>query len=177
MSLPTDRTMFQNAWVVDDLESEMRRWVDKLGVGPFFVAEHDENITGILYRGEPSELSMKVALAQAGPLQIELIEPTTPKPCAYRDTVKPGETKFHHMCMWTHDIDADTKYFEDNGYPTANIGSAGLAKFAYYDTNSLIGCMIEVVEYKPEIDTMFKAIAAAGHSWDGKKPIRTMNDL
>lgn len=177
MNRPTDRTVFQNAWVVDDLDAAMRRWVDEMGVGPFFVAEHGPLLTEIKYRGEPSELSMKVAIAQAGPVQIELIEPTTDKPCAYRDGVPPGTTGFHHMCVWTLDIDADTRYFEQLGYPAANIGKSGPTWFAYYDTRPLMGCMLEVVEQKPAVQALFGRIAKAGADWDGQKPVRTMADL
>ena len=72
MTLPTDRNVFQNAWVCDDLEAEMKKWTEQMKVGPWFVAEHDENITDVIYRGEPAELSMRVGLAQAGDVQIEL---------------------------------------------------------------------------------------------------------
>jgi len=177
MNLPTDRNVFQNAWVVDDLDAAMKKWVDEMGVGPFFVAEHGARFTEVTYRGKPSELYMTVALAQAGPVQIELIQPTTDKPCAYRDSVPPGVTGFHHMCVWTHDIDADSRYFEKLGYPTANRGTAGIAQFAYYDTRPLMGCMLEVVEHKPEVKALFDRIARACADWDGQRPVRTMADL
>ncbi len=177
MLLPTDRTIFQNAWVVDDIDAEMKKWVDQMKVGPFFVTEHDENITNVTYRGEPSDLSMIVGIAQAGNVQIELIQPTTDKPCAYRDTVKPGTTGFHHMCVWTHDIDADTAYFEGLGYPAANLAQAGDLRFGYYDTNPLMNCMIEVLEVNEGAKAMFDRIAEIGNNWDGKKPVRTNADL
>ncbi|MGI9623437.1 MAG: VOC family protein [Acidimicrobiales bacterium] len=175
--LPTDRTIFQNAWVVDDAEATAMRWVDEFGVGPFYFAEHSENLTDVLYRGEPSELSMIVALSQAGPVQIELIQPTTDKPCAYRDSVEPGTVGFHHMCVWTHDIDADTEYFEQLGYPTANIGDAGHVRFAYYDTRPLMGCMLEVVEHRPSIAEHFEQIAEAAKHWDGSRPLRSRGEF
>lgn len=177
MKLPTDRNVFQNAWVVDDLDAAMKKWVDEMGIGPFFVAEHGAQFTDLMYRGEPSELYMTVALAQAGPVQIELIQPTTDKPCAYRDSVPAGATGFHHMCVWTKDIEADTRYFEGLGYAAANIGKAGFARFAYYDTRPLMGCMLEVVEHKPQIEALFGRIAEVCAGWDGKRPVRTMADL
>jgi hypothetical protein len=177
MKLPTDRTVFQNAWVVDDLDAAMKKWVDEMGVGPFFVTEHGSQFTDVTYRGRPSELYMTVALAQAGPVQIELIQPTTDRPCAYRDSVPPGVTGFHHLCVWTLDIEADSRYFESLGYPTANSGKASVARFAYYDTRPLMGCMLEVVEQKPEVEALFGRIARACAAWDGRRPVRTMADL
>lgn len=175
--LPTDRTVFQNAWVVDDAEAAAMRWAGEMGVGPFFFTEYTDHFSDVTYRGEPSELSMIVGLAQAGPVQIELIQPTTDKPCAYRDSVEPGTVGFHHMCVWTHDIEADTEYFEQLGYPAANTGDAGIVRFAYYDTRPLMGCMLEVVEHGPAIAEYFRLIADAGAAWDGTRPIRSRDDL
>jgi hypothetical protein len=175
---PTDRTFFQNAWVVDDLEAAMKKWSDEMNIGPFFVAEHGPNMSGTLYRGNPSELSMRVALSQAGPMQVELIQPTTSKPCAYRDTVKAGSgIGFHHMCAWTHDIEADTDYFAKLGYPAANKSSIGDTHFAYYDTTPVMNCMLEVVSYSEQTDMVFKRIAEIANAWDGKEAVRTMDQL
>jgi hypothetical protein len=168
---PTDRAIFQNAWVVDDYEAACMKWVNEMGVGPFYVSEYTDQISGVTYRGEPAELSMYVGIAQAGNVQIEIIQPTVAR-CAYRDSVPAGTDAFHHMCVWTHDIDADTEYFENLGYPTANRGSAGDIHFAYYDTRPLMGCMWEVVNPSAVITERFAMIARAAEGWDGKDPIR-----
>ena len=142
-----------------------------MGVGPFFVTEYTNQFSDVFYRGRASELSMIVALAQAGPLQIELIQPTIDQ-CAYRDSVAPGSIGFHHMCVWTHDFEADTEYFEALGYEVANSGRAGNIQFAYYDTRPLLDCMLEVVTKNDQIVERFDNIAAAAINWDGKDPIR-----
>ena len=142
-----------------------------MGVGPFFITEYTNQFSDVYYRGEPSELSMIVALAQAGPVQIELIQPTVER-CAYRDSVSPGTVALHHMCVWTHDIEADTEYFAGLGYVAANMGRAGDIRFAYYDTRPLLGCMLEVVTKTPGIVEIFAGITAASVDWDGKDPIR-----
>ncbi len=83
---------------------------------------------------------------------------------------------FHHMCVWTHDIDADTAYFESLGYPAATMGRSG-SRFAYYDTRPLLGCMLEVVEHSERIEAMFNAVAAASVDWDGTDPIRPISEV
>jgi hypothetical protein len=87
--------LVQNAWVVPRLEDAIPGWV-ALGVGPFFVLERA--YPQALYRGTPVPLSFRAALAQAGDIQIELIEQTSDGPSAYRDMVPAGATGFHHMC-------------------------------------------------------------------------------
>ena len=173
MDKPTDRTVFQNAWVVEDIESACMKWVNEMGVGPFFLNNYlPGTFDEVTYRGEPSDLSMKVAIAQAGPIQIELIEPATEK-CAYRDSVPKGTAMgFHHMCVWTLDFEADKAYFANLGYEAANIGKIRDMNFAYFDTRPLMGCMLEVITKNERIEARMKMIAETAVNWDGKDPIR-----
>ena len=172
MDKPLDRTIFQNAWVVPDIESACMKWVDELGIGPFFLTDYKPGtFESITYRGEQSDLSMKVAIAQAGNVQIELIEPLTEQ-CAYHDSVPKGQMGFHHMCVWTLDFEADLTYMESLGYTAANTGKVGHIDFAYFDTRPLMGCMLEVVTKNEGTVARFAEIAAAAENWDGKDPIR-----
>lgn len=173
MDKPTDRTIFQNAWVVNDVEAACMKWVNEMGVGPFFLTEYKPGtFDSITYHGKIADLSMKVALAQAGNVQIELIEPLTEQ-CAYRDSVPAGSEGFHHMCVWTHDFEADKQYFAGLGYEAANTGKIRDVDFAYFDTRPLMGCMLEVVTHNPATVERFGMIAEVGNNWDGKDPIRT----
>ena len=172
MSLPTQRRIIQNAWVVPNLEQACLKWVEEMGVGPFFVSEFDMDVFSFIeYRGEPSELCLKVAVAHAGNLQIELIESKTPK-SAYRDVVAEGCGGFHHMCVSTEDFEADRKYFEALGYTAATMGRISDLEFAYYDTRALLGCMFEVVTRTQSFEERYQEIANSCENWDGENPIR-----
>lgn len=174
MILPTDKTVFQNAWVVPDLDAAMKHWVDLCNVGPFFILDHSSDIEDVVYRGEPGKLRMMMAIAQAGPVQIELIQPLDDTDNCYRDHVAPGQSGFHHVCTWTHNFKADTEYYEGLGFPTANSGRVGDVGFAYYDTRPALNCMMEVMEFSPMVEGMFKFIADASVDWDGTNPVRNL---
>jgi len=173
--LPTDRTVFQNAWVVPDLSAAIKHWTEVMKVGPFFVLEHSNTIINVRHRGVPGSIAMTIGIAQAGPVQIELIEVHGDGPNCYRDIYAPGQGGFHHMCVWTHDIDKDNAYFSDNGFAIATEGQveSGL-RFAYYDTFATLGGMIEVMEKTPEAEGMFELIRAASVDWDGSDPMRKL---
>jgi hypothetical protein len=175
MFLPTGRVVFQNAWVVDDVEATALNWVNTFNIGPFFVSEYSsDSLVDTTYRGQPATMHMLVGLAQAGPVQIELIQPLGDGPSAYRDTVKPGENKFHHMCVWTDNLDADLAYYAGRGCPTAATGRVlDSARFAYVDSHAKLNCMIEILEHDDAIAALFKVIADTCASWDGKNPIRS----
>tara|TARA_A100001037_G_C15050469_1_gene589863 strand:- start:222 stop:746 length:525 start_codon:yes stop_codon:yes gene_type:complete len=167
---PTDRTIFQNAWVVDDWEAICQKWVREIGVGPFYVGDFEIRVD---YQGSPQNLSMFVAIAQAGPIQIEIIQPKN-EICVYRDTVPSGTIGLHHACVWTDDIDADTEYFESIGYTTATKGQIGDIEFAYYDMRPLMGCMLEVATRSKTLLDQANLIKNSSINWDGKDPIREL---
>lgn len=177
MDRPTDRTVYQNAWVVPDLDEAMHKWVSELGVGPFFVTEYGSQFANLTYRGRPAEISMRIGVSQAGPVQIELIQPTSDDPSAYRDVYAAGTGGFHHMCVYSDDMAADTAYFERLGYPAVTAGEVGPIRFAYFDTRPLMGCMWEVVERVPGADDRRARLQAICASWDGKDPIRKSREL
>ena len=65
MQQPTDRTVFQNAWVVPDVERACWQWVSDMGVGPFFVTEYRDVFEDMTYRGEPAQLDIERCRIQA----------------------------------------------------------------------------------------------------------------
>ena len=74
----------QNGYVVPDLDAAMKHWVDVLGVGPWFdmgVPDFED----MTYRGKPTDPKVRIALANSGDLQIELIEPLDKEPSCYRE--------------------------------------------------------------------------------------------
>lgn len=176
MKLPTEQAIFQNAWVVDDVEATARNWVETFNLGPFFMAEYrPEDLSDVLYKGKPGTMNMLLAIAQAGPIQIELIQPLGDEENAYRDTVKKGQNGFHHVCVWSSDLDADLAFYENKGCEINTVGKvvATGARFAYVDSHSELSCMLEILEHNDEIKEMFKMIADTCANWDGKDPIRS----
>ena len=168
------RNTFQSAWVVDDIESAALQWAQCAGVGPFFVSEYREGeLEQTLYRGNAAPITIKTALAQAGDMQIELIQPTGNRKSAYRDTVPAGKPAFHHIGVWSTELDADVATYLEKGFEVAASGRAGgVVGFAYIDTSAVLGHMIELVEDNEVIRSMFKMIADTSIAWDGSNPVR-----
>ncbi len=165
----------QNAWVSDDIESLAHRWAEDMGVGPFFFMEQE--FANSKYRGRATPCRFKVAIAQAGAVQIELIQPLTDEPSAYRETVEPGQTALHHMCIASKDFAGDVAYFNALGYETVQEGSVGGARVVYLDTRSMTGYMLEIIEFTPVAEVLFGAIAEICSHWDGKDAWRSMETL
>lgn len=163
---------FQSAWVVESLDEAMAYWTKICGVGPFYVIP-DCAIENYAYRGQSGgALRFSGALAQAGPIQIELIQQHGDDPSAYRDVYPAGTGGFHHVCAFAKDYDADVERYRSAGASVAHSGQFGDMRFCYLDTRSAMGCMTELIEDRQSIRDMFAVVANAAVNWDGSDPIR-----
>lgn len=163
----------QMAWIVDDLETAMQKWLRTTKIGPFYVFSHAK-IENCIYRGQPAILESSAALAQAGPVQIELIQQHSDGPSAYRDIVAAGQTGFHHVATFCPDFDAAVADYLAKGKVLATEGSFGDMRFAYVDSRDDSGSMIELIEAKESIQSVFATVAKAAENWNGQDPIRLL---
>lgn len=167
----TARQFIQTCYVVPDLEAGMKRWLDTTGIGPFIVMSHVQP-TGGLYRGKPVPLEMSCAFAQAGPMQIELIEVHSSEPSIYRDMYAPGEGGYHHLCYFVDDLAAEIDYYRAMDVEAAYLANFGDLKFGYFDTRAQLGGFTEVLEREPGVLALFQSIEDAAKDWDGRDPVR-----
>jgi len=127
----------------------------------------------MIYRGQPTEgFLADMALCQAGPVQIELIQPRSSGPNVYRDSVPVGSDGYHHFAYFTDDLDAEFARFSTMGVEVAAQATFAALRFAYFDTRDLVGCMTEVLEHDAELEGIFKMVADAAVGWDGSDPVR-----
>ena len=80
------------AWVVNSLEEAVPRFGRIYDAGPFIVSRHIK-VDGPKHRGCDIVLDFSTAIAQAGPVQIELVEQHNEGPSPYRDLVPKGQVR------------------------------------------------------------------------------------
>jgi hypothetical protein len=163
----------QAAFVVNDLEEAMRRWIRLNNIGPFYVLRHAQ-MQDLRYRGAPVEVDASFAMAQAGGVQIELVQQHNVGPSAYRDSVPPGQEGFHHACIVTDDYDAEMMHYAASGCVPAMEGRFGEMRFCYMDTRRLNGFMTEIIQDWEPVRAVHKRVAEAAVNWDGSDPIREL---
>ncbi|MFY8114419.1 MAG: VOC family protein [Rhabdaerophilum sp.] len=167
----------QAGYVVPDIEEAMLYWANVLGVGPWFYAERVP-VVNFRSRGEPSFPETSVALANSGPLQIELIQPRNKAPSMYQDFLKAGHAGLQHLAYWTETYDADLARLLAQGFTVGMSGEVGEnGRFCYFETGTHPGAVIELSEVKGPKGKMFKLIREAAEGWDGTDPIRPFPDL
>jgi Glyoxalase/Bleomycin resistance protein/Dioxygenase superfamily len=167
----------QNGYVVKDVEAAMRYWSETLGVGPFFYAPRVP-VKNFHYRGEPQAIEVSVALANSGPLQIELVQQRNDVPSMYKAFLDAGHTGLQHIAYWTEAFDADIARLTAQGLKVAMSGEVGeRGRYAYFDTEFHPGSVIELSEVAGPKGKLFRLIREASEGWTGKDPVRPFPDL
>ena len=110
----------QLGYVVHDIEAAMDYWSKTLGVGPWFY-NPKVPIKNYRYNGESHEPHNSVALANAGALQIELLQTRNDVPSMYRDFLRAGHQGVQHVAYWTESFDADLARRREHGQPAREV--------------------------------------------------------
>lgn len=166
----------QNGYVVRDIEAAMKHWTEVLGVGPFFYLERAP-IENFRYRGEPSDLEASIALANSGPLQIELIQQRNDAASLYRDFLAAGREGLQHLAYWTERFDEDLARLQALGFEVGHSGEVGGpdGRFVYFATETHPGTVVELSEISGPKGRVFARIADAARDWDGSDAIRSID--
>jgi hypothetical protein len=163
---------FQLGFVVTDLLGAAARWASVYGVGPFHVLPPVE--MACTYRGNESAVNLQVAVAQAGPVQIELMVQLCDRPSVYRDLFGESESGFHQLCTVTSDYDGKRAHYEGLGYELATEFVTDAGRVGFFDTYGDFGFFTEVVEESPGFLKQLARISKTCAEWDGSDPVRLL---
>lgn len=172
----------QVAYLVPDIEAAMDHWATTLGVGPWFYNSRIP-VKNYTYRGQSYEPHNSIALANAGGLQIELVQTRDDVPSMYRDFLLAGHSGVQHFAYWTETFDTDLARAEAAGFTVCMGGEVGEnGRFVYFEKPgatglALPGTVIELSEVLGPKGKLFKMIREASVGWAGADPVRPFPDL
>ena len=119
----------QVSYMVHDLDAALPRF--ELLFGDFVVIETDNE--GSLYRGEPHDARLRVALSTGTAIEIELIEHVWGE-CPHKDWIEARGESIFHVQFKVDDVDARLVEMNALGYETvwynATMAEHGI-KYAY----------------------------------------------
>ena len=160
--------IFQNAFIVNDLEEACAKWARSMGIGPF-ISLGELDLPNIRYRVEPGELKLKAALAASGDIQVEMIQPLHDHPSVYRDYYPTGQEGFHHIGVLTDDLAASIAQYEALGHGiVCSGGDPAGTEIAYMDTWGAAHCLTELIRPADSYLDMTKMLQVEAANWDGK---------
>ena len=103
-----NRKIIQVAFVVNDLELAAHKYIQTMGVGPFYIVDRP-SIIDETYRGKSANVEFSTAITQAGDVQIEFVQQHCDSDSSYRDIVKKGHSGFHHIAIFAENFDEEMK--------------------------------------------------------------------
>lgn len=162
----------QTAYVVRDIHQAIDWWVDEARVGPWFLLGHFLAPDHV-YRGAPATADVAIAMAFAGSMCIELIQPLDDNPSVYKDLIDRRGYGFHHIGVAVSDVDGEIPLYEARGYTVAYrapVPTGG--SVAYLDDGRHDPGMLELIPATSGMDEAFTRFYAAAQDWDGSDRVR-----
>lgn len=167
-------SVVQIAYVVEDAEKALRNYIDRMNVGPWFVAGPFD-AANAKYRGKRIDINLTLCFAYSGHMQIELIQQHSPGESVFTETARKRGYGFHHWAIASRAIDADVGRYQKQGYEIAYYDEAPMGmRVAYMDTTKELPGMVEILEGNKELDGFFTDLYNASQGWDGRDPIRKL---
>ncbi len=170
-------TILELCQVVGDMDKALDHWTRVIGAGPFFVFDVPV-LPGQKYRGQPTEVAMRVGFGFSGGLLIELLQQTNDTKSVFSEILEKNGDGYHHI-MPRIDFDEGSAKLTAEGYEVAFSGQMPSGeRFCLFDTRSGNGGFIELMEISPAMEGAMQLMHKAHVQWDGTtKPIRSMEEL
>ena len=151
---PAIYPLFQQAYLVNDLEASIHAWSRLFGAGPFVLSPHHKT-DRFAYRGTTQEADVSYAFGYLGDTMIQFITQHDDTPSIYREMYRPGEEGFHHVACLVHDFPAERQRFVEAGFEVACELYADGVDAAYFDTRAVTGGYTEIHGDPPRILAAF----------------------
>ena len=142
--------------VVKDLDHTVQVLQDVFGMGPFRTIEWppaDRSDMQRSYYGQPADFTARMAFAELGAVELELIQPVSGA-SIWADFLRDRGEGIHHIRFNTYDMAPVIEHLSSHGIGIAQLGS-GIrpgTTWANFDTERQAGFVIEVMKALPGTD-------------------------
>lgn len=163
----------QIGFVVRDLDEALKPWIE-LGIGPWCVIRGQHLQT--VYRGEPCEVTITIALANSGDMQIEVITQDDGDPSIYTEFLADGHEGFNQIAYWAADFDDAVRSVQSLGWPVvwSGGGTEGVRYVYVEPPPGGPAPIIEISELNAATEYLAEFVRASADGWDGTDPIRSL---
>jgi len=149
---PVFTQTMQIGFVVRDLASAMRNYVDHYGIGPWQIFEFNPgNARDLHDYGQPVKRSWRLAIAMVGQLQWELIEPLDDK-SVYALFLAEKGGGVHHIAVAARNFDEMLAMDVKRGVDVVLSGEFEGVKVAYLGTDRDLGVTLEIFSGTPNLE-------------------------
>lgn len=135
--------------IVGNLQAAMKRYWETMGIGPWKVRTSSSPPYRSLYHGRPHHYVARLAMAQAGSVVVELVQPLEGE-SIYHDFLAQRGENVHHFGIYVPDLDEALAPFLAMGLPilqsAEGTGLKGDGRFAYLGTEAILGTVLELIQ-------------------------------
>jgi hypothetical protein len=139
------KEIIQVGILVRDVAEAAKRLEQLIGIGPFEIFEPDYR--DLTYRGKSGRFKMRIALAKAGPIQIELMQPLYGE-TIYDESARRKGYGLHHLGIRTDNMEQSVKEMQEKGFRVIQSGNRPGVKWAYLSTEDQTDVIFELLEKK-----------------------------
>jgi len=135
--------LFQQAWVVADLDGAEQAMRTALGCGEFVnlpAADVEYDV-----RGRTVSCALALGFARSGNVQIELIQPVRGEGIHVEFLQEHGPG-VHHLGFLVDDLDRRVEEAAADGFTKVMAGQFGAVRLCYLDTFDALGVYVELIE-------------------------------
>lgn len=142
--------VLQVAVVVKDCDVSVKKYADVYGIGPWSIYEFNpDTVDDMLLHGKPQGYAMRLALADIGGVQFELIEPKDDQ-SIYADFLKQHGEGLHHVAFGVENYNDAMKFFHGKGYEILQGGTWNGFTYSYLPTQHELGVISEIYNVPPD---------------------------
>ena len=139
------KEIIQVGILVRDVSEAAKRLEKLIGIGPFEILEPEYR--DLTYRGKSGKFKMRIALARAGPIQIELMQPLYGE-TIYDEFAQRRGYGLHHLGIKTDNMEQSVKEMQEKGFRVIQSGNRPGVKWAYLSTEDQTDVIFELLEKK-----------------------------
>jgi methylmalonyl-CoA/ethylmalonyl-CoA epimerase len=143
------KQVFQVSVVVKDIQKAMEHYWKIFGIGPWQIYTFQPpDLTNTTLHGKPEPYTMRLATAQIGTVQWELIEPLDAR-STYKEFLEQKGEGLHHVAVTVEDFDKTVAALEKQGMGILMSGTWHGTTYVYMDTEQALGTITEICKVPP----------------------------
>jgi len=147
---PLFNKVLQIGVVVENCDASVKRYADEYGIGPWSIYEFNpDTVSDMIVEGKKQEYAMRLALADIGGVQWELIEPKDDR-SIYATFLKEKGEGIHHVAFGTDDYKKTVQFFNDKGRDILQGGTWEGLTYTYLDSCKDLATIAEIYDLVPD---------------------------
>lgn len=139
--------IWQVGMVVEDIAATSRNIADFFGVPmPEIMTTDPQEKSQALYKGQPCHAKAQLAFFQMGQVTLELIQPDE-QPSTWREFLDEHGEGVHHLAFEVKGMRQVIEMAHGKGAPLVQKGEYTGGRYAYLDSFSKLGFIMELLEH------------------------------